>query len=182
MSSNKIHPRPRQAPTETRFWRNRSGATAIEFSFLILPFLVLVFSIIEVSLGFASGQLLANGSEKVVRQIRTGQQTVVTDSWVKSEICKSLSLLSGSNCENEIAIYLQSQTGFSAAASASQISFKADGSIDTTGWGISAGGASTIHTLKAVYPRPTMIDLISLVAPNVQMEFFYTSTWRNEPY
>lgn len=165
-----------------RFWRQRSGATAVEFSLLLIPFLVLVFSIVEVSLGFASGQLLSNGSEKVVRQIRTGQQTVVTDSWVKNEICDSLSLLAGSNCTSNISVYLQSQSSFSAAASASQISLLGDGSIDTAGWGVSAGGASTIHTLKAVYPRPTMINLLALIAPNAKMEFFFTSTWRNEPY
>ncbi|MCP1198772.1 TadE/TadG family type IV pilus assembly protein [Notoacmeibacter sp. MSK16QG-6] len=165
-----------------RFLRHRSGATAVEFSFLLIPFLVLVFSIIEVSLGFAAGQLLANGSEKVVRKIRTGQQTVVTDDWVKTQICDTLSLLAGNNCKNEISVYLQNQGSFSAAASASQISLLGDGSIDTAGWGVSVGGSSTIHTLKTVYPRPTMIDLLSLVAPNAKMEFFYTSTWRNEPY
>ncbi|OXT01814.1 hypothetical protein B7H23_02355 [Notoacmeibacter marinus] len=165
-----------------RFWRKRDGATAVEFSLLLIPFLVLIFSIIEVSLGFASGQLLANGSEKVVRQIRTGQQTAVTESWVKTEICKSLSMLAGTDCKNKISIYLQSQGSFSSAASASQISLLSDGSIDTAGWGISAGGASSIHTLKTVYPRPTMINLLALLAPNAKMEFFYTATWRNEPY
>ncbi len=177
-------PRPLVRPNIrlARFWRHRRGATAVEFSLLLLPFLILVFSIIEVSLGFAAGQLLANGSEKVVRKIRTGQETAATETWIKSEICNSLSLLAGSNCEGRISVYMEEQSSFATAANASQIAFNPDGTINTTGWAILPGGSSGIHTLKAVYPRPTMIDLISLVAPNAHMEFFYTATWRNEPY
>ena len=56
-----------------RLARDRKGSVAIEFAMLIIPFSMLVFAILESSLSFAAQQVLANGTDDLARQLRTGQ-------------------------------------------------------------------------------------------------------------
>ena len=55
-------------------WKtNEEGATAIEFSMLIIPYLMLSLGIIELSLMFTSASLLEGATGSAARLIRTGQ-------------------------------------------------------------------------------------------------------------
>ena len=56
-----------------RFLRDRSGSTAIEFALLAIPFSVLVFAILESCISFAGQQVMANVTDDIARQLRTGQ-------------------------------------------------------------------------------------------------------------
>ncbi len=56
-----------------RFLRDRSGSTAIEFAALALPFSMLVFAILESCIAFAGQEVMANATDDVARQLRTGQ-------------------------------------------------------------------------------------------------------------
>lgn len=57
-----------------KFWgRNREGTTAIEFSLLIIPYLMLSLGVIELSLMFTSASLLESATGSAARMIRTGQ-------------------------------------------------------------------------------------------------------------
>ncbi len=57
-----------------RKWRKRDdGSTAIEFSMLLMPYLMLCFGIIELSLMFTSASLLEGATDSAARLIRTGQ-------------------------------------------------------------------------------------------------------------
>ena len=54
-------------------WKdNESGATAIEFSLVGVPFILMVVGIIEMALMFASHSLLEAATAEAARQIRTG--------------------------------------------------------------------------------------------------------------
>ena len=50
-----------------------SGSTAIEFTLLSIPFAVLVFAILESCISFAGQQVMANVTDDIARQLRTGQ-------------------------------------------------------------------------------------------------------------
>ena len=56
----------------SRFRRDRKGSVAIEFAVLALPFSLLVFAILESGISYAGGQVLANATDDVARQIRVG--------------------------------------------------------------------------------------------------------------
>ncbi len=56
-----------------KFVKKEDGATAIEFSMLLMPYLMIVFGIIELSLMFTSASLLEGSADSAARLIRTGQ-------------------------------------------------------------------------------------------------------------
>jgi Flp pilus assembly protein TadG len=63
-----------------RNWlKNREGVTAIEFSLMAAPFLLIIIGIIELSLLYVANSLLLGGVDDVARQIRTGQLQTATD-------------------------------------------------------------------------------------------------------
>ena len=55
------------------FLRNREGATAVEFALVALPFLAILFAIIELALNFWVTQVLENAVSDASRRIYTGQ-------------------------------------------------------------------------------------------------------------
>lgn len=71
---------------------NRKGSAAIEFALLALPFLAVIFSIIEIALMFFIDSALDSALHKTVRKIRTG--TALSQAWdmnaFKTELCKNL--------------------------------------------------------------------------------------------
>ena len=56
-----------------RFHADTSGATAIEFAFVIGPFLMLLFGITAISLFYYTETVLEQSLISAVRQVRTGQ-------------------------------------------------------------------------------------------------------------
>lgn len=56
-----------------RYMKNREGATAIEFAMLIIPFVALIFGIIELATVFFFNSTMTHATAEVARQIRTGQ-------------------------------------------------------------------------------------------------------------
>jgi Flp pilus assembly protein TadG len=75
------------------FIRNRKGSAAIEFAILALPFIVLIFAIIEIAIMFFVDSGLDAALHKTVRQVRVG--TAKTGAWdlakFKSSVCGELS-------------------------------------------------------------------------------------------
>ena len=55
------------------FLQRDSGATAIEFALLAVPFFFLILGILELSLFYASGVMLEGAATSAARVIRTGQ-------------------------------------------------------------------------------------------------------------
>jgi Flp pilus assembly protein TadG len=56
-----------------RYVKDEHGATAVEFSLVVTPFIFMVIGIIEMALMFTSQSLLEASSSMAARQIRTGE-------------------------------------------------------------------------------------------------------------
>ena len=57
-----------------RKWvKRKDGSTAIEFSMLLMPYLMLMFGILELALMFTSASILEGATDSAARLIRTGQ-------------------------------------------------------------------------------------------------------------
>ena len=77
-----------------RFNRNEDGATAVEFAFVGLPFFLLMFAIIEVSIFFFAGQVFESSIDTVGRMVRTGQLAGdLTEAEFKDIICNETATL-----------------------------------------------------------------------------------------
>lgn len=85
-------PARRFFPAVGRFGRDRSGASALEFAFVAVPLILLLFAALEVGLVYFANFSLENATNQGARLIRTGQaQTQKFDAAkFKAEVCKHL--------------------------------------------------------------------------------------------
>lgn len=170
-----------------RFRRSKDGATAIEFAALAMPFLLLAFAILESCIGFAAQQAMANISDDVARQVRTGQPELkgITESALEDIVCNRLAIVTTNGCKTRLSIDLRSFTTFQAAAAAAPLKFTADNDIDTSEFAVSPGGSMTTNMIRMVYRWPVMVDFLRASMGNIKGNdtlFFATTTWLNEPF
>lgn len=93
-----------------RFARAKSGATAVEFALVGLPFMALLFGIVELGLVFMVSTTLDTATENAARRIRTGEfQTggANTKADFKTLVCGGMSWLGGACAAN---LYVEVQT------------------------------------------------------------------------
>ncbi|MBS3648650.1 pilus assembly protein [Pseudaminobacter sp. 19-2017] len=176
--------RPRRLAL-ARFVRNRGGATSIEFAMLALPFSLMLFAILESCISFAGQQMLANATDYVARQLRTGQVKAAEMSKPKLEqmICDQINILIDNNCPGLI-VDLREFPSFQAAAQV-KIKFTNDRDIDTTGFDVKPGPSMSKNMLRVFYKWPVMTDLMRLAMSNLKGGYtlhFATATWQNEPF
>ena len=97
---------PRVLRAARRGVADRSGATALEFAMIAAPFILMLFSIIELGLYFMVQVTLDNAADIAARELRTGQ--IVADgtsdtngetSFLKA-ICSNMSWLQGQCTSN----------------------------------------------------------------------------------
>lgn len=84
-------------PWWQRLFKSNEGATAVEFALLVLPFFVLIFAIIEISLLFFVDSTLDGALAKTARKVRVGY--AASQHWdinaFKNDLCTNLSLSFG---------------------------------------------------------------------------------------
>ena len=78
----------------SRFIKSEDGATAAEFALVSIPFIILLFGIIEIAIIFAANLILESGTQEAARLIRTGQFSASqTATQFKEELCNRVSVL-----------------------------------------------------------------------------------------
>jgi Flp pilus assembly protein TadG len=172
-----------------RLLRDRSGATAIEFTALAIPFALLVFAILESCLSFAGQELMASVTDDVARQLRTGQIKAadINKDKLETMICDRMSVMVSGNCKDNLEVDLQEYATFAAAA-AVRIKFVGTGSdrdIDTTGFKVTPGKSMTKNMLRVFYRWPVITDFMRKAMSNLKggkTLHFATVTWQNEPF
>ncbi|GHA96826.1 pilus biosynthesis protein TadE [Algimonas arctica] len=94
-----------------RYRSEADGATAIEFGIVALPFLGLIFGILELALVFFTGSVLAQAMSDTGRFVRVGSfQGCGTASEFKALVCDKMSNLM--NCRANLRIDLSTANGF----------------------------------------------------------------------
>ncbi|RAK57789.1 pilus assembly protein [Phenylobacterium deserti] len=92
-----------------RFRRAERGATAVEFGFIALPLMLLIFGLLELVLLFMVSATLDNATHEIARDIRTGlfqQGAAPSAETFRSRVCARMSWLAP-NCEQDL--YIQAQ-------------------------------------------------------------------------
>jgi Flp pilus assembly protein TadG len=168
-----------------RFVGNRKGTTAIEFAVLAIPFALLVFAILESCISFGAQQLLANATDEIARQVRTGQLTAANLDQAKLQelLCNKVSIMVGPSCALNIHFDLENYASFADAALAR--TRVVDGSLVTTGFDVKPGGPLTINMLRVFYEWPVMTDFMASMMSNLSGNktlLFASATWQNEPF
>jgi Flp pilus assembly protein TadG len=178
--------RPRRgASLLARFMGNRKGTTAIEFTALAIPFCLLVFAILESCISFAGQQLLANATDDIARQIRTGQLKAadLDETRLHDLLCARLEVLVAQGCPG-LYFDLEQYNTFADAAQV-RTKYTADGDLDTTGFKVDPGPSMTKNMLRVYYKWPVITDFMSKSLSNLKdgkILHFATVTWQNEPF
>lgn len=178
---------PRRPAFLRRFSRDGRGSVAIEFAALAIPFAMLVFAILESCISFAAQQLLANATDDVARQFRTGQLRAADiekdKDLIHDLICDRLEIVVSSGCPG-LEVDLKRYDTFAEAA-AQRIKFTSDRDIDTSDFKIEPGESLSKNQLRVFYRWPVMTDFLRKSMSNLKdgkTLHFATVTWQNEPF
>jgi len=175
----------------TRFVRNRRGSTAIEFAILALPFALLVFAILESCISFAGQEVMANITDDVARQLRTGQlrPADVAGGKLTTLICGRLQIIVSTDCPQQLLVDLREYPTFADAATAT---FKIqNGDVvlmqgtNSQPFANTPGLAESKNMLRVFYKWPVMTDLMAKSMANLsggRTLHFASVTWQNEPF
>ncbi len=95
----------------TKYKSNREGATAIEFAILAIPFMTILFSIIELAIVFFISSTLTHAMNEAARDVRTGefQAKCGGAEQFKKAVCNNMATLG--DCANLRIDVVTSDTG-----------------------------------------------------------------------
>ncbi len=162
---------------------DEDGAAAIEFGLVAVPFLALVFAIIETSLVFFAGQVLETAAADSARLILTGQaQTLgLNQTTFKDAVCGNLHGVI--NCGAGLSIDVRSYTSFSNITLTNPVD--SNGNL-INNFTYQPGGPGDIVVVRLMYQWPVYVSLLGLnglsnMSSNNRL-LISTVAFRNEPY
>jgi Flp pilus assembly protein TadG len=163
-----------------RFARHQDGAAAVEFALVAVPFLALLFAILETAIVFFAGQTLEAAVTDAGRLIMTGQAQGFSQSDFKTQVCNRLA--GGLFDCNSVYVNVQTYSSYGAINTASPIS---NGQFDNTQMAYNAGAQGSIVVVTLYYEWPIYVSLLGSNLSNLNggsRLLVATSVFRNEPY
>lgn len=165
-----------------RFSRHRGGAAAIEFALVVLPFLALLFAIIESAIIFFASQVLETAVADSARLILTGQAQNggFNQTSFKTEVCKRISGLF--DCAGGIYVDVRTFTDFAAVNVTSPID--SNGNL-INNFVYQPGSAGQIVVVRLLYQWPIYVQLWNPLLVNMagnKRLLVATAAFRNEPF
>jgi Flp pilus assembly protein TadG len=164
-----------------RLIRCRSGSAAVEFGLVAIPFLALIFLIVNTALVFYAQQTLQAATSQAARLIMTGQaqQSGMTQAQFKQALCTNASALL--DCAG---VYINVQT-FATFTSVSPLNPIKNGAFDSSQLAFSPGVSGQIEVVQAFYQWPLFATLLGYDLSNVGSGLdlvVATVAFRNEPF
>ena len=167
-----------------RFARHQGGAAAVEFALVLLPFLALMFGIMETALVFFADQTLETAVADSARLILTGQAQSqgLNATTFKNAVCARVYGLF--NCQSGVYVNVQTYSSFGSISYTPPLD--SNGKLLTSSFGYNPGGPGDIVVVQLFYQWPiyfTLWDFSNLtnMAGNSRL-LVATAAFRNEPY
>jgi Flp pilus assembly protein TadG len=161
--------------------RREDGAAAVEFALVAMPFLALVFAIIETAIVFFAGQVLETAASDSARLIMTGQAQTqgLTQATFKQQVCSKIYGLF--DCNGGVYVDVETFSTFSNVSLQSPLD--SSGKIDTSKFQYTPGGPGDIVVVRLVYQWPVFVSMLGLSnMANSSRLMMATAAFRNEPY
>lgn len=165
-----------------RFVRHEKGAAAVEFALVAVPFLALLFAILETALIFFAGQALETAAADASRLIMTGQAQTAgySQAEFKTQVCNRIYGLF--DCAGGVYVDVKQYSSFSSVNNTSPVN---NGNFDTTQMSFVPGGPNCIEVVKLYYQWPVYVSLLNSGMSNLNGNkrlLVATAVFRNEPY
>ena|SRR5580693_4252742 len=164
---------------------SRDGATVVEFAIISMPFLVLLFSILELGMIFMASTTIESATVAAARQIRTGQLQAGPNNnaaGFKNLVCNSMSWISAADCQSNLSVDVRTSTSFAAIKVSPPI---ANNAIDQTQLSFTPGAPCQIMLVRVFYPWKLITPVLEPGLPdlgNNQRLLTTAIAFRNENY
>ena len=163
-----------------------SGAAAVEFALVALPFILLVFLALQTAIIFLMSQALQTATTQSARLILTGQSSSQTAQQFQQAVCANLPSMF--NCSG-VMVDVQSVSGGSASDFSSLNTAPLTPTYDnTTGqvtntWSFSQGQPGDVVIVRVMYDWPVLGGIFGFAnQPNGTYLMVGTAVFENEPY
>ncbi len=164
----------------SKWIKNENGVVAIEFSLLIIPYLMLVFGIVELAMMYSSASMLERATSSASRLVRTGQvqQAANPEEAFLSGLCDNLVVFV--DCA-DVQIEVVPMDNFSSYDSVA-MQYDEDGVFVPRDF--DAGGSKETVLIRAVYRYSMITPLVGSLLTDVNGERVFVSTivLQVEPY
>jgi Flp pilus assembly protein TadG len=169
-------------PAARRFVREQDGAVAVEFGLVMVPFLAVLFAIVETAIVFFAGQTLETAVADSARLIMTGQAQSgnygATE--FKNAVCSKVYGLF--DCQNGIYVDVRKYSSFASVSLTRPVD--ANGNFQNN-MAYDPGGPGCITVVRLYYQWPVYLKLSGLNLAdlaNGKRLLAATAAFRNEPY
>lgn len=166
-----------------RFGRARRGAAAVEFALVALPFLTLVFAVLELGMIMLVNTTLNQALGATARMVRTGQVTNANASsaaGLKTTLCNQMSWL-GSGCTSKLNLDVRSFSSFSGVTGPNSAN-----ALNASKMCWDTGGPGSVVLVTAYYPwtlfAPVLNSALLTSGNSTQRVIVATAAFKNEPY
>jgi Flp pilus assembly protein TadG len=169
-----IHRLRMPATAVGRLMRGEAGAATVEFAIVAVPFLAMVFAILETAFIFFAQQALENAAVAAGRLIMTGQAQAnyqgsgqpMTASQFKTAACAAISGIL--NCNTNLIVDVQTYASFAAAnaGNATSAPLNAQGvlQVNPSSPPFNMGGPGDIVVVVLMYQWPAWVTLPGLTS------------------
>lgn len=160
--------------------RGDDGSVAVEFGLVMVPFLTLMFMIIETAMVFFAGQTLETAVADSARLIKTGQaqNQSMTAATFKNAVCSRIYGLF--DCAGGMYVDVKTYPSFSSISNT--ITYDGAGKPVTS---YQAGNPGDIVVVRLMYQWPIVVPLVQTYladAGSTTRMLVATAAFRNEPY
>jgi len=163
-------------------WRgDEDGVTAVEFSLLLAPYMMLTLGIMEIALMFTSASLLEGATNSAARLIRTGQLQEAPgapDQLFRDALCEYATIFI--NC-NDVVIEVQEMSSFSDFGSMAPV---LDGDGNLVSQGVNTGGANDRVLIRTAFRYSMLTPIVGQLLGGSDRSVLFMSTivMQTEPY
>ena len=166
-----------------RLLRHGGGSATVEFGLVAVPFIALLFAIVETAIIFFAGQALETAVGGAARLILTGQAQgqKFNATAFKNAVCANVYGLF--DCQNGIYVDVETFSSFSSITMPSPVD--SQGNFQSSGFGYNPGGPGDIVVVRLFYQFPVYVSLLGFNLANVNGSkhlLTATAAFRNEPY
>ena len=167
----------------THFKKNEDGTASIEFVLVAIPFLIIIFAILEFSFMFLGERIIHVAIHDASRMLKTGQiQQVSHDEEAFRNVVCDETLLRLFDCDN-LHIDVREVPLFGTPP---PTTFQDDGTIDTSSFVYDPGGPSALNLIQFYYEWPLFVNWagfgVTAWAGNENALLGTTRAYMNEPF
>lgn len=164
-----------------RMVRDQSGAAAVEFSFVAIPFFMMMFAILETSLVFFAGQTLQTAVTDASRLIMTGQANKFEPDAFKTQVCNRIQGLF--DC-NKAYVDVRTFSSFGAINVPKPVN-GSTGAFDSNMLGYNKSAAGDVVVVRVFYKWPVFLSLYGFNMadlPDKTRLLSGSAAFKNEPF